>query len=148
MEYASAFESTTRLLNHFKPDSKPRGHRCPPYPAVYRLPQHLIARTRFSSLVATGEEYISMYLWIEHLGRVGTPCPRVCSFKHRHLHRPRPIIGTQALFHIPRKRRIRPILRMRDMLMLYRVEMNVIGVPSKVRLVTNLVLPESPLPDC
>ena len=59
---------------------------------------------------------------------------------------PAPILRVNALADITMKRRIRPIGHALHMTMLYRIPMDVIRVPLKILLITNLMLPESALP--
>jgi hypothetical protein len=58
-----------------------------------------------------------------------------------------PIRCKQTAFDITMEAAMRPIRNPRDVSMLYRIEMNVIDVTFKIRVVTNGVLPVAALPD-
>ena len=59
----------------------------------------------------------------------------------------RPIRRINTPLHKPMKRRIRPIAYTSDQAMLERVDVNVIHVRTKIRLIANQVFPISTLPD-
>ena len=72
---------------------------------------------------------------------------RLAKFAMRVVHITRPIAGQYSVFDIPVKRGMWPIRNLFDIPMFNGIDMNVINVSRKIKIITNRMFPIAPLPN-